>query len=121
MTRHIAVWTVAIAVTMLVVGIAGVGYVNRVLRAEAQEELLRQAKATGRLIERALADVGRNPAAGIEGSLRTVRSEAVRVLERARIVGGHDAVEAVLVTPIDTFPLLLAQDLVTNLPADLEE
>jgi len=121
MTRHIAIWTVGIAVAMLVVGLAGVGYVNRVLRAEAQEELFRQAEATGRLVEGALADVGRNPGAGIEGPLQAVRSEAVRVLERARVVGGHDVVEAVLVTPVRTFPLSRDQDLVRLLPPDLEE
>ena len=121
MTRHIAIWTVAIAVAMLVVGLAGVGYVNRVLRAEAQAELFRQAEATGRLVEGALADVGRNPGAGIEGQVQSVRSEAVRVLERARVVGGHDVVEAVLVTPVRTFPLSRDQDLVSLLPPDLEE
>ncbi len=121
MTRHIAIWTVAIAVAMLVVGLAGVGYVNRVLRAEAQEELFRQAEATGRLVEGALADVGRNPGAGIEGQVQSVRSEAVRVLERARVVGGHDVVEAVLVTPVRTFPLSRDQDLVSLLPPDLKE
>lgn len=121
MTRHIAIWTVGIAVAMLVVGLAGVGYVNRVLRAEAQEELFRQAEATGRLVEGALADVGRNPGAGIEGQVQSVRSEAVGVLERARVVGGHDVVEAVLVTPVRTFPLSRDQDLVSLLPPDLEE
>ena len=121
MTRHIAIWTVAIAVAMLVVGLAGVGYVNRVLRTEAQEELFRQAEATGRLVEGALADVGRNPGVGVEGPLRNVRSDAVRVLERARVVGGHDVVEAVLVTPAGTYPLSLGQDLVPLLPPDLKE
>ncbi|MGB9358064.1 MAG: HAMP domain-containing sensor histidine kinase [Acidimicrobiia bacterium] len=121
MTRHIAIWTVGIAVAMLIVGLAGVGYVNRVLRAEAQKELFRQAEATGRLVEGALADVGRNPGAGIEGQVQSVRSEAVRVLERARVVGGHDVVEAVLVTPVRTFSLSREQDLVPLLPPDLEE
>jgi len=121
MTRHIAIWTVAIAVAMLVVGLAGVGYVNRVLQAEAQDELFRQAEATGRLVESALADVGRNPGAGIEGQLQAVRADAVRVLEWARVVGGHDVVEAVLVTPVRTFPLSRGQDLVPLLPVDLEE
>ena len=120
-TRRIATWTIAIAITMLVVGLAGVGYVNRVLRAQAQEELFRQAEATGRLVEGALVDVGRSPGDGVETRLQEVRSDAVRVLERARVVGGHDVVEAVLVTPIRTFPLSRDQDLVSLLPPDLDE
>lgn len=121
MTRRIAIGTIIIAVVMLMVGLIGVGYVNRLLQTQAQDELFRQAEATGRLVEGALADVGRNPGAGLEGRLREVRSEAARVLERARVVGGHDVVEAVLVTPTRSYPLSLKQDLVPLLPPDLRE
>jgi two-component system sensor histidine kinase BaeS len=120
-TRRIAIGTIVIAVVMLIVGLVGVGYVNRLLHTQAQDELFRQAEATGRLVETALADVGRNPGTGVEGQLRGVRSEAARVLERARVVGGHDVVEAVLVTPNRSFPLSLEQDLVPLLPPDLRE
>jgi len=120
-TRRIAIGTIVIAVVMLTVGLMGVGYVNRLLHTQAQDELFRQAEATGRLVENALADVGRNPGAGFEGQLRDVRSEAARVLERARVVGGHDVVEAVLVTPNRSYPLSLGQDLVPLLPPDLRE
>lgn len=121
MTRRIAIGTIVIAAVMLIVGLMGVGYVNRLLHTQAQDELFRQAEATGRLVENALADVGRNPGAGFEGRLREVRSEAARVLERARVVGGHDVVEAVLVTPTRSYPLSLGQDLVPLLPPDLRE
>lgn len=121
MTRRIAIGTVVIAVVMLIVGLVGVGYVNRLLQTQAQDELFRQAEATGRLVEGALADVGRNPGAGFEGRLREVRSEAASVLERARVVGGHDVVEAMLVTPTRSYPLSLRQDLMPLLPPDLEE
>ncbi|MGB5564703.1 MAG: HAMP domain-containing protein, partial [Acidimicrobiia bacterium] len=121
MTRRIAIGTVVIAVVMLIVGLVGVGYVNRLLQTQAQDELFRQAEATGRLVEGALADVGRNPGAGFEGQLRKVRSEAASVLERARVVGGHDVVEAMLVTPTRSYPLSLRQDLMPLLPPDLEE
>ena len=121
MTRRIAIGTVVIAVVMLIVGLVGVGYVNRLLQTQAQDELFRQAEATGRLVEGALADVGRNPGAGFEGQLRKVRSEAASVLERARVVGGHDVVEAMLVTPNRSYPLSLRQDLMPLLPPDLEE
>lgn len=111
----------AIALVMLIVGLFGVGSVNRLLQTQAQDELFRQAEATGRLVEAALADVGDNPGAGFEGRLRGVRSEAARVLDRARVVGGHDVVEAVLVTPTRAYPLSPRQDLVPLLPLDLEE
>jgi two-component system sensor histidine kinase BaeS len=111
----------AIAFVMLIVGLFGVGSVNRLLQTQAQDELFRQAEATGRLVEAALADVGDNSGAGFEGRLRGVRSEAARVLDRARVVGGHDVVEAVLVTPARAYPLSLRQDLVPLLPLDLEE
>jgi two-component system sensor histidine kinase BaeS len=120
-TRRIAIGTIVIAIAMLIVGLIGVGYVNRLLQTQAQDELFRQAEATGRLVEGALADVGRNPGAGFEGQLRDVRSEAARVLERARVVGGHDVVEAILVTPNRSYPLSLGQDLMPLLPPDLEE
>lgn len=121
MTRRIALGTIAIAAVMLVVGLIGVAYVNRVLRSEAQEELFRQAEATGRLVEVALADVGRNPEAGLEGGLRGVRADAARVLERARVVGGHDVVEADLVVRDRSFDLSRGQELMPLLPPDLEE
>ena len=121
MTRRIAIGTIAIAVVMLVVGLMGVAYVSQLLQTQAQDELFRQAEATGRLVEGALADVGRNPGAGLEGQLRAVRSEAARVLDRARVVGGHEVVEAVLVTPSRSYPLSLGQDLMPLLPPDLEE
>ena len=50
-TRRIAIGTIAIAVVMLVVGLMGVAYVNRLLQTQAQDELFRQAEATGRLVE----------------------------------------------------------------------
>ncbi len=121
MTRRIVIGTVVIAVVMLIVGLMGVGYLNRVLRTEAQDELFRQAEAAGRLVEGALADVGRSPNAGVEGQLRDVRGEAARVLERARVLGGHDIAEAVLVVGDRSVPLSRGQDLVPLLPPGLEE
>lgn len=121
MTRRIAIGTVAIAVVVLVVGLMGVGYVNRILRNQAQDELFRQAEATGRLVEDALADVGRSPGDGLEGQLRAVGAEAARVLERARVVGGHDIVEAVVVFEDRSFPLSRSQALISLLPPDLNE
>lgn len=121
MTRRIAIGTVVIAVVMLVIGLMGVAYINRVLRTRAQAELFRQAEATGRLVEDALGNVGVDLDAGFEGRIRAVGAEAARVLERARIVGGHDIVEAEVVVRDRSFPLSRRQDLMPLLPPNLEE
>ena len=38
MTRRIAIGTIVIAIAMLIVGLIGVGYVNRLLQTQAQDE-----------------------------------------------------------------------------------
>ncbi len=121
MTRRIAIGTVVIAMVMVVVGLAVFAYVGRAVREQAQEELFRQAEATGVLIEAELEDIEIAPGARIETQLRRVRVEAARTLERARIVGGHDMVEGALLVGGRSFPLSLHQDLMDSLPPDLSE
>lgn len=121
MTRRIAIGTAVIATVMVVVGLVVFAYVDRAVREQAQEELFRQAEATGALVEAELATVDITPDARIETQLRKVRTEAARILERARVVGGHDMVEAALLVGNRSFPLSLRQDLMPWLPPDLAE
>ena len=121
MTRRIAIGTAVIATVMVVVGLAVFAYVDRAVREQAQEELFRQAEATGALVEAELATVDITPGARIETQLRQVRTEAARTLERARVVGGHDMVEAALLVGNRSFPLSLRQNLMPRLPPDLAE
>jgi signal transduction histidine kinase len=121
MTRRIAIGTAVIATVMVVVGLAVFAYVDRAVREQAQEELFRQAEVTGALVEAELEDVEISPGARIETQLRSVRAEAGRILDRARVVGGHDMVEGVLLVGERSFPLSLRQDLVPSLPPDLSE
>ncbi len=121
MTRRIAIGTAVIAMVMVVVGLAVFAYVDRAVREQAQEELFRQAEATGALVETELEDVEIAPGARIETQLRQVRVEAGRILERARVVGGHDIVEGALLVGERSFPLSLRQDLMPSLPPDLSE
>ncbi len=121
MTRRIAIGTAVIAAVMVVVGLAVFAYVDRAVREQAQEELFRQAEATGALVEAELATVDIAPGARIETQLRRVRTEAARILERARVVGGHDMVEGALLVGERSFPLSLHQDLMPLLPPDLAE
>ncbi|MCJ7781322.1 MAG: HAMP domain-containing histidine kinase, partial [Acidimicrobiia bacterium] len=121
MTRRIAIGTAVIATVMVVVGLAVFAYVDRTVREQAQDELFRQAEATGALVEAELATVDITPGPRIETQLRRVRTEAARTLERARVVGGHDMVEAALLVGNRSFPLSLRQDLMPSLPPDLAE
>ncbi|MEA3509889.1 MAG: HAMP domain-containing sensor histidine kinase [Actinomycetota bacterium] len=121
MTRRIAIGTAVIAAVMVVVGFAVFAWVDRAVREQAQEELFRQAEATGALIESELEDVEIAPGARIETQLRNVRVEAGRTLERARVVGGHDVVGGALHVGERSFPLSLGQDLMRSLPPDLSE
>ncbi len=121
MTRRIAIGTAVIAAVMVVVGLAVFAYVDRAVREQAQEELFRQAEATGALVEVELATVNIAPGARIETQLRKVRAEAARTLERARVVGGHDMVEGALLVGERSFPLSLRQNLLPSLPPDLAE
>ncbi|MEA3503239.1 MAG: HAMP domain-containing sensor histidine kinase [Actinomycetota bacterium] len=121
MTRRIAIGTALIALVMVIVGLAVFSYVDRAVREQAQDELFRQAEATGVLVEAELATVDITPGARIETQLRKVRTEAARTLERARVVGGHDMVEGALLVGSRSFPLSLRQDLMPLLPPDLAE
>jgi len=121
MTRRIVIGTVVIAMVMAVVGLAVFAYVDRTVQEQAQEELFRQAEATGALVEAELEDVKIAPGARIESQLRNVRTEAARILDRARVVGGHDMVEGALVVGERSFPLSLRQGLMESLPSDLSE
>ena len=121
MTRRIAIGAAVIAAVMVVVGLAVFSYVDRAVREQAQDELFRQAEATGALVEAELATVDIAPGARIETQLRNVRVDAARTLERARIVGGHDMVEGVLLVGQRSFPLSLHQNLMPSLPPDLAE
>ncbi len=121
MTRRIVIGTVIVAIAMAVTGVVAFAYVDRAVRTEAQNELFRQAEATGALIEAELDGVDLTPRARIETQLRNVRVETMRVLERARVVGGHEIVEAAFVIQGRTFPLSTTQELISLLPPALAE
>ena len=121
MTRRIVIGTVIVAIAMAATGVVAFAYVDRAVRTEAQNELFRQAEATGALIEAELADLDLAPRARIETQLRKVRIETARVLERARVVGGHEIVEAAFVVRGRSFPLSTTQELISLLPPALAE
>jgi len=106
---------------MALTGAFAFAYVDRAMRSEAQNELFRQAEATGTLVEAELANLDLEPGARIEIQLRKARVELTRILQRAKAVGGHDIVEGVFVIDGRVFPLSLKQRLMPLLPTGLAE
>ncbi|MEN8112920.1 MAG: HAMP domain-containing sensor histidine kinase [Actinomycetota bacterium] len=121
MRRRIVIGTIVIAAAMLLTGVAAVGYLDRTVREDAQRELFRQAEVAASLIESEIADIDFAPGADLEERLRRLRGAAAIILTRARVVGGHDIVEASLVVRDRTIPLSPDQELMGRLPANLGE
>jgi signal transduction histidine kinase len=89
--KRIVLGTLAIAATTLIAGLLGAAAIRRESREAAQDELFRQAEVTARLVEQALQGIG--PSVERPAILRVQR-----MLEEVRLVGGHDFMEAALVT-----------------------
>jgi len=90
--RQRIVWgALAVAAVTLVAGLLGAAAIRRESREAAQDELFRQAEVTARLVEQQLRGVG--PAVERPAVLRVQRA-----LEEVRRIGGHDFMEAALIT-----------------------
>ena len=90
--RQRIVWgALAVAAVTLVAGLLGAAAIRRESREAAQDELFRQAEVTARLVEQQLRGVG--PAVERPAVLRVQRA-----LEEVRRIGGHDFIEAALIT-----------------------
>ena len=77
----------------LVAGLIGIASIRRESREAAQNELFRQAEVTAQLIEQQLEVFG-GPQVD-----RPAVARAQRVLDEVRVIGGHDFLEAAIVTP----------------------
>ena len=91
--RRILWGSLAVAAITLLAGLLGAASIRRESREAAQDELFRQAEVTALLVEQQL-----------EGSTRQLVDRpavvrAQRVLEEVRVIGGHDFLEAAIVTP----------------------
>ncbi|MEN8233556.1 MAG: HAMP domain-containing sensor histidine kinase [Actinomycetota bacterium] len=121
MRRRIVIGTIVIAAAMLLTGIVALGYLDRASREEAQLELFRQAEVTGSLIDSEVSGVDLAPGGDIEERFQRLRGAVALILNRARVVGGHDIVEASLIVRDRTIPLSPNQRLMGQLPGDLAE
>jgi signal transduction histidine kinase len=103
--RRILTATTIVVVTTLVVGIAAALFVRVRVQRTAAEELSRQARVTARLLDEDLSDVRLGRSGDLARELVRYRSALERSLERARILGGHDVVEAVLTVRGNDIPI----------------
>ena len=91
--RRILWGSLAVAAVTLIAGLLAAASIRRDARDAAQEELFRQAEVTARLVEQQLESVTER---GVD---RPAVMRAQRVLEDVRLIGGHDFLEAAIVSP----------------------
>ena len=89
--RRILWGTLAVAAVTRVAGLFGAAAIRRESRRAAQDELFRQAEVTALLVEQQL----RGVSAAVD---RPAIGRAQRVLEEVRLIGGHDFLEAAILT-----------------------
>ncbi len=95
MRRKILVATALVASVTIVMGLVTAFAISSQIQARAADELARQASVTASLIEEDLEDLRFRPGDAAEQIAR-FRAALERSLNRARVLGGHDVVEAVL-------------------------
>jgi two-component system sensor histidine kinase BaeS len=106
-----AMVTVAV-VTLVVGGFTATILVGRSVAEDRRDEFFRQAEATAQVIEGPLA----RPGGFGRGALRE-SNELRALLEVSRVIGGHDHLEATLITPRGALPLAEDDALLRSLPS----
>lgn len=116
MQRRI-VWGAAIvAAITFAVGVLTIVLVAATIRERAQEELFRQAEVTAGFLEEELGDTRLGRGETLVREIAGARAAIAVVIERARVIGGHDIVEATLVLPNRVVPLGEDQQLLNQIP-----
>jgi len=112
------VWgAVIVAVITFAVGIATIVLVAGTVRERAQDELFRQAEVTAGFLEDELGDITLDRDDTLVRQISAARARIAVVMERARVVGGHDVIEAGLILSNRVVPLFGDQQLLTHIPA----
>jgi len=120
MTRRILLATTIVVAITLVVGLTMAVVVRSRVQETASAELFRQARVTASLIEEDLDGVVFRPGETRE-QLARYRASLDRSLERARILGGHDIVEAELSIRNRVIPINSEAVLLQDIPDDIRE
>ena len=118
MTRRILLATTLVVAITLVAGLVMALVVRSRVQDTAADELSRQARVTASLIEEDLEGVVFRPGETRE-QLTRYRANLDRSLERARILGGHDIVEAELSIRNRAVPVSADLILLEDLPDDV--
>lgn len=120
MTRRILLATTIVVAITLAVGLTMAVVVRSRVQETASAELSRQARVTASLIEEDLDGVVFRPGETRE-QLARYRATLDRSLERARILGGHDIVEAELSIRNRVVPINSEAVLLQDIPDDIRE
>lgn len=118
MRRKLLAGAAIVALVTLAVGVVTTIWVRERVRVEAESELVRQAEVTAYILEQELSAIGTDFDRLTRAEILAFRADARRILERARIVGGHDIVEAAIVLRGRIVPLVADPVLLERLPPD---
>jgi two-component system sensor histidine kinase BaeS len=121
MRRKILIATGIVVAITLLVGAATALVMARSIAATAEKELARQARVTAQLIEEDLEDLKFRPGSDAPEQIERFRNDLNRSLNRARVVGGHDIIEAVLRLPNRVVPITQPLVVMPALPPDVAE
>ena len=121
MQRKMVWGAVIVAAVTFAVGLVTIVLVAGTVRDRAQDELLRQAEVTAGFLEDELAEISLDRNEALASRIAAARPRIAVVMERARVVGGHDVIEAALVLPNRTVPLVGDQQLVAQIPVTAGE
>lgn len=121
MQRKIVWGAVIVAMITFAVGIATIVLVAGTVRERAQEELFRQAEVTAGFLEDELGEITLDRDDTLARQIAGARARIAVVMERARIVGGHEVIEAGLILPNRVVPLFGDQQLLSRIPATADE
>jgi signal transduction histidine kinase len=116
MTKRILRATALVVVITLAVGLLTAAIIRSRVQESASDELSRQARVTATLIEEDLEGIQLRPGGDVASQLARYRNALDRSLERARILGGHDVVEAVLTFRGRDIPISEPQVVLPDLP-----
>ena len=121
MKRKIFIATALVATVTLVSGLVIAVGVSRRASTVSADELSRQARVTAKLIEEDLDEIRFRPGGNAPEQISRARNSLERSLARARILGDHDIVEAVLTVRTRTVPISEPLVLIPLLPSGIGE
>lgn len=113
--------TAVVAFVTMLSGVVIAVAVSRNAQAASAEELSRQARVTAELIEEDLDDIRFRPRGNVPAQIARARNALERSLNRARVLGDHDVVEAVLISRNRTVPISEPLVLIPLLPPSIDE